>query len=92
MSAIAELLEALSKRPGSVGSIMVCYSKCEPCKWGEHSGRRHTWADEEDIAHARATGQADPSTSICGCYCQRSYRRLLTPHAPKQLIHKGGKP
>lgn len=92
MSVIAELIQALSKRPGSVGTIMVCYSKCEPCKFGEHSGRRHTWADEEDIAHAKRTGQPDPSQSICGCYCQRSYRRAPEPPARKQLIHKGGKP
>ncbi|WP_280357118.1 hypothetical protein [Nocardia otitidiscaviarum] len=53
------------------GEAIVCYAKCWPCQFGEHQNppRWHTWADDDDIAHAKATGQPDPTTSRCGCHC-----------------------
>jgi len=49
--------------------MIICYSQCWPCMFGQHSPGWHTWADVDDIEHAAATGQPDPSTSRCGCYC-----------------------
>jgi hypothetical protein len=50
---------------------MICWTKCEPCMFGSHYDRPqwHSWAGPEDIDHAAATGQPDPSTSACGCAC-----------------------
>jgi len=66
--ATEKLLDALRNRPQD---IVVCYSKCWSCQFGEHTSEWHGWADEEDIAHAAETGQPDPSKQRCGCYCQR---------------------
>ena len=55
--------------------VIVCYTKCWPCQFGEHTAEWHTRADEEDIDHAAKTGRPDPSTSRCGCYCQRKEPR-----------------
>lgn len=51
--------------------VIVCLAKCWPCQFGEHEQppRWHTWADQDDVVHARATGSPDPSTSRCGCSC-----------------------
>lgn len=52
---------------------ILCYAKCWACNFGEHDQCAGTWADFEDIDHAKATGQdweliaAQP----CGCYCKR---------------------
>ncbi len=53
------------------GDALVCYAKCWPCQFGEcvDPPAWHSWADEEDIAHAVATGQPDPMASRCGCPC-----------------------
>jgi hypothetical protein len=53
-------------------SIWVCYAKCWACNFGEHAQCNLTWADDEDIAHAKATGQdwEKISNQPCGCYCQ----------------------
>jgi hypothetical protein len=69
--------------------IMVCVAKCDGCQWGEHPGRKHSWADEDEIKWARENGHPDPSKQLCGCRCQRAYRPV-----PKrrQLLHNGGKP
>jgi hypothetical protein len=55
----------------AASGIVVCYTKCWSCQFGEHTKAWHTWADEEDVAHAKATGQADPTQQRCGCYCQK---------------------
>ena len=65
---IDQITELLSKRDTSV---LVCYTKCWSCQFGEHASEWHTWADGDDVAHALATGQADPSSQKCGCYCQK---------------------
>ena len=53
------------------GDAIVCYAKCESCQFGCHYDEPtwHSWAGPEDIAHAKATGQKDPSDSRCGCSC-----------------------
>jgi len=53
------------------GQAIVCYTQCWPCQFGEHYKPKkwHTWADEDDVEHAKATGQPDPRFSRCGCYC-----------------------
>lgn len=55
----------------NLGGIIICYSKCWSCKFGDHfePPEWHSWADEDDIEHAKETGQADPSTSKCACAC-----------------------
>lgn len=52
-------------------SVMLCLTKCWECLLGSHHDppEWHTWADDEDIEHAAATGQPDPSKSRCGCPC-----------------------
>ena len=65
---LAELTEAIAQRI----QMIVCYTKCWSCQFGEHDKEWHTWADEDDIAHAANTGQPDPSDTRCGCYCQRN--------------------
>jgi hypothetical protein len=54
-----------------MGGMIICYSKCWPCQFGQHFDppQWHTWADGDDILHARNTGQPDPSKSRCGCFC-----------------------
>lgn len=55
------------------GNAIVCYAKCEPCQYGSHYDppKVHGWAGTEDIDHARATGQPEP-TGRCGCRCAMS--------------------
>jgi len=48
---------------------IICWTKCWPCMFGSHDPTWHTWADVDDVFHAAATGQRDPSVSKCGCYC-----------------------
>lgn len=50
---------------------IVCPTTCWACKFDQHDPEWHTWADEDDIAHCAATGQSDPSTQQCGCWCQK---------------------
>ena len=52
---------------------IVCYTRCEPCMYGEHYDppAPHPWAGPEDVAHAAATGQPKP-TGNCACSCARS--------------------
>jgi hypothetical protein len=50
---------------------IVCYAKCWPCNLDNHyeQPQWHAWADDEDMEHARETGQGDISGQRCGCYC-----------------------
>lgn len=59
------------------GAVIVCYAKCVACQFGSHFDppKWHTWADDEDIEHAKNTGQEDPSTSRCGCPCAKEATR-----------------
>lgn len=50
-------------------SVIVCYRNCWPCMTGQHPGGSHGWANLEDVEHAAATGQPDPSGQPCGCAC-----------------------
>lgn len=65
---MAEIESAQGGERQPVG-IIVCYTKCWPCNFGSHDAGWHTWADHEDVTHAAATGQADPSDQRCGCWC-----------------------
>lgn len=51
---------------------MHCYAKCWACNLGEHGQCGGTWADDEDIEHAKATGQdwERVRDSPCGCSCR----------------------
>ena len=57
----------------AAGSAVVCYARCWECQFGQHyePPEWHTWADIEDVEHASATGQPDPSTFRCGCPCAK---------------------
>ncbi|MFZ3473134.1 hypothetical protein ACODT3_10630 [Streptomyces sp. 4.24] len=68
----ASQLEALHTALAS-GAAIICYAKCEPCQWGQHYDEPtpHRWAGPEDIEHAAATGQPEP-TGNCGCSCART--------------------
>ncbi len=35
----------------------------------QHPGGAHGWANLDDVEHAAATGQPDPSDQPCGCPC-----------------------
>lgn len=53
------------------GDFIVCMTRCYACQFGEclDPPAWHTWAEKDDVEHAKATGQPDPSTSRCGCSC-----------------------
>lgn len=58
----------------SAGVAGVHYQRCWGCMMGGGSShfdppKWHTWADEDDVAHALATGQPDPSDKRCACNC-----------------------
>lgn len=53
----------------SYGIAGVHYARCWPCQLNQCPGGLHGWADLEDVKHALATGQADPSGLKCGCPC-----------------------
>lgn len=85
----AEVLAALE-----AGNALVCLTRCEPCQFGWCPRPRHwhSWAGDEDIEHAKTTGQPDPRTSICGCSCAGAPVKALTIHRPwAELIAAGHK-
>ncbi len=59
-------------------TVIICYSKCSPCQFGEHPDEPHSWMESEDIEHE---GRPMPKTEAdwaalaaerpCGCYCMR---------------------
>lgn len=54
----------------SVGPAgIVHYAMCWDCQTAQHPGGLHGWADANDVKHALATGQPDPSQQRCGCPC-----------------------
>lgn len=67
--AAAALLAALEGHAPAI----ICYAKCEPCQLGycHDEPTPHPWAGPEDIKHAAATGQPEP-TGTCGCHCART--------------------
>jgi hypothetical protein len=53
-----------------VGCIL--WTKCEPCQWDSHYDQptEHTWMGDDDLDHARNTGQTIPDPlPHCGCWC-----------------------
>jgi hypothetical protein len=53
--------------------VIVCYARCWACMFDQHHDppQPHPWAGDEDIEHARATGQPEP-TGNCACPCARA--------------------
>lgn len=51
-------------------SGFVCLATCWECKFGHCTDEWHSWADEDDSAHALAHGNPDPSSEQCNCTCQ----------------------
>lgn len=70
-----EGLTFASAHVGTDGSVRVHYARCESCMWGQHDGGPHGWAGPEDIAHAKATGQPDPTDQPCACRCTKEPSR-----------------
>ncbi|MFD5509145.1 hypothetical protein ACFWIB_15390 [Streptomyces sp. NPDC127051] len=68
-----EELQALAEALQGQRPAIICYAKCEPCQWGQHYDEPtpHPWAGPDDIEHAAATGQPEP-TENCGCSCARA--------------------
>jgi len=62
----------------SWGVAGIHYAKCWTCQLTPDNcpGGWHTWADPEDVEHAAATGQPDPSSSKCGCPCADGPERV----------------
>jgi hypothetical protein len=56
---------------GEIPAI-ICYAKCESCMFGYHYDEPvpHPWAGPEDLEHAAATGQPEP-TGACACWCAK---------------------
>ena len=69
MAEAEEGLTFASAYIGPDGAVRVHYARCESCMLGQHDGGPHGWAGPEDIAHAKATGQPDPTDQPCGCRC-----------------------
>ena len=71
--------------------VFVCVVMCWECKFDQHCDppRWHTWADSDDVAHAKATEQPDPRKRRCGCDCADAPKpaeviRLPKPSQPPQ--------
>lgn len=60
--------------------VIVCLTRCVPCQFQQHPGGPH-WADDEDRAHAAATGQPEP-TGQCGCHCTADPPYEMEPDGP----------
>lgn len=47
---------------------MIHFTRCQSCIAGGHYDERtgHPWWDDDDVSHARATGQPDPD-GLCAC-------------------------
>lgn len=69
---IPEDIEALRGALTGTRPAIVCYVTCWDCMSGKchQPPAPHSWWDDEDIAHAKATGQAAP-TGTCVCPCAR---------------------
>lgn len=54
-----------------MNAVVVCHAMCWPCLAGQHYDppEWHTWADEDDVTEAEATGRANPAEKRCGCHC-----------------------
>lgn len=68
----AEAAEALATAVQSGAGVTVCYTRCWGCMFGQcyDPPRQHPWWDVEDVAHAKATGQPEP-TGTCACQCAK---------------------
>src|SRR4051812_42301968 len=73
----------LGNSVGVPTAVMVCFAKCWSCLTQQCPGGWHTWADEDDIEHARVTQQGDPTKSRCGCPCAAG--RVIEHDGPPDL-------
>lgn len=48
---------------------IIHYVACWNCLLDMCPGGPHDWADQDDIDHARSTGQPDPTGQPCRCVC-----------------------
>jgi hypothetical protein len=71
----AEVAEALAAALRGKAPAIICPTRCEECMYGQHHvpPSPHHWAGPEDVAHAAATGQPEP-TGNCGCHCAQPAR------------------
>ena len=70
--------------------IIVCYSKCTPCQFGQCPDEPHTWMESEDIEHDKSVkyprsvedwaelGRIRP----CGCPCMAGRKSDLASAPP----------
>ena len=60
--------------------VIVCYSRCWSCMCGQcyDPPQVHPWWDEDDVQHAKATGQPAPE-GVCACPCARPQPAEATP-------------
>lgn len=63
--------EALTEALAGPG-LIVCCTRCWACQFDQHMDppKAHPWADAEDVAHAKQTGQPEP-TGNCACRCAK---------------------
>jgi hypothetical protein len=71
-----EVVDAIGR-----GDYVVCYAKCWPCQFAQHSDEPHTWMDDEDREHAGIPKPTTPdewaalaADKPCGCHCNEAHR------------------
>lgn len=65
-----------------LNAVCVLWTQCESCQWGCHYEKPadHTWMDDDDLEHARETGQTIPDPlPRCGCWCTGFWPRNGAP-------------
>jgi hypothetical protein len=78
---MATIIGGCEFRDGAI----ITYVRCEPCMYGSHqpNGEWHTWAGQEDIDHAKATGQDVPAILKVRCACDCV--GVNGPNAPAEI-------
>lgn len=68
--------ELLGLQTRTIQNITICPTRSWACQFGECPNEPHGWADDEDIEHARATGQdwETIAEQSCGCTCVKGHR------------------
>lgn len=81
-----------------MAEVIICYAKCWPCQFGDHSTEPHTWMDSEDIEHEGMAPPQSPEDRAqlaaerpCGCHCNEANRsaQRSAEGAPKGTDHAG---
>lgn len=58
-------------------TVLICYSRCWSCQFGQHEGGPHTWMDEEDAECSKTVTvprnahewKVLAETHPCACWC-----------------------